>query len=51
MLCVTYRFTDESIAWMVANGQYKRANAMMQKAAKFNKITIPDPVFSADTEV
>ena len=45
------RLIDESIPWLVAQGRYKEANKAMQRAARMNKVEIPDNVFSAESEV
>ena len=36
----------ESIPWLVANGRTEEAENIMKKAAKFNKIKIPNYIFT-----
>ncbi|ELT94945.1 hypothetical protein CAPTEDRAFT_62237, partial [Capitella teleta] len=39
-----YRFLPESIPWLVANGRSDEAEKILQNAAKFNGISMPDRI-------
>ena len=39
------RIVSESIPWLVVNKKFEEAEAVMRKAAKINKITLPATIF------
>ena len=45
-ISLPYRVLSESVPWLCANGRLKEAEAIIKKAAKFNKVTVPDRIFT-----
>ena len=44
------RLLTESVPWLVANKKYKKAEAILSKAAKINKVAYPEHIFTAAPE-
>jgi hypothetical protein len=40
------RILSESIPWLVLNGKIEEAERVMKRAARWNKITLPDRIFT-----
>ena len=47
-LFINKRGVSESIPWLVNNGKGKEAEKIMRKAAKTNKIVLPEGIFEDD---
>ena len=41
-----FRYIEESIPWLVANGHTKRAEKVMRKAAKVSRVKLPQNIFN-----
>ena len=41
-----HRFLPETIPWLVANGKLREADRVIKQIAKFNKVQMPDHVFT-----
>ncbi len=46
-----FRYIAESIPWLVANKRYEEAEKILRKAAKLNKISLPENIFERDSEL
>ena len=48
--CFIFRLVPESVPWLAANDHVDKAEEILRKAAKFNKVTFPEHILKRDGE-